>query len=299
MEFSSNLKLFREKAGLTQDDLAKKLYITRQSISKWENGTAEPSIEVLLKLAEIFDISVDELLKSEQPKIKDERKISKGTKILMFVNVGIALFTFLASFIIVQMLPSTLPMQYDFMGNVTRHGSRWEMVFLGSIPLMIALLQIWFRAAIKKTPKKHVSGFKIGLWVLVFVNVLFLAILLSFGFKHAKNLPNDAIIFFVGILNPALIVISIFSHPYFNKQNAIYGFKTIFTLTNNEAWVKINRMQSITGFVAALIAYLVNVIVFKEWTIYLVGLMIISVIPTYIYHEVLRYKHKKTQTQSK
>ena len=47
---------------LTQDDLAEKLYVSRQLVSKWENGTGVPSIDVLLDLAKLFHITFEELL---------------------------------------------------------------------------------------------------------------------------------------------------------------------------------------------------------------------------------------------
>ena len=54
---------FRKKSGLSQSQLAKKLNVSQQSISQWENGTREPSIEMLKKLAEIFGCTIDELVR--------------------------------------------------------------------------------------------------------------------------------------------------------------------------------------------------------------------------------------------
>lgn len=53
---------YRKKQNLTQDDLAEKLYVSRQLVSKWENGTGVPSIDVLLDLAKLFHITFEELL---------------------------------------------------------------------------------------------------------------------------------------------------------------------------------------------------------------------------------------------
>lgn len=60
--FSEQLKKLRAQKQLSQDNLAEKLYISRQAISKWENGDATPDLDNLIKLAEIFDISLDELI---------------------------------------------------------------------------------------------------------------------------------------------------------------------------------------------------------------------------------------------
>ncbi len=58
----ANLKELRERTGLTQAELADKLYITAQSVSKWENGLSEPEIDTLCRISDIFEISVDTLL---------------------------------------------------------------------------------------------------------------------------------------------------------------------------------------------------------------------------------------------
>lgn len=58
------LKALREKNNYTQEDLAKILYVTRQTISGWERGRSEPDIKALQILAKTYNISIDELLKN-------------------------------------------------------------------------------------------------------------------------------------------------------------------------------------------------------------------------------------------
>ncbi|NQM47733.1 helix-turn-helix transcriptional regulator [Streptococcus suis] len=53
--------------NLSQDDLAEKLYISRQAVSKWENGEATPDIDKLVQLAEIFGVSLDYLVLGKEP----------------------------------------------------------------------------------------------------------------------------------------------------------------------------------------------------------------------------------------
>ena len=57
-----NIKKTRNKIGITQEQLAEKINVTRQAVSNWENGKTEPDIETLTKIAQIFDISIDELV---------------------------------------------------------------------------------------------------------------------------------------------------------------------------------------------------------------------------------------------
>ena len=61
MELGKKIKQLRFKAGLTQEQLAEKLGIGAQSVSKWENAVAMPDITALPLLAEIFGVSIDDL----------------------------------------------------------------------------------------------------------------------------------------------------------------------------------------------------------------------------------------------
>lgn len=61
-EFSKQLRKYRTDNKITQDELASKLFVTRQSISKWESGDSTPDLNNLIKLADIFDVSLDTLV---------------------------------------------------------------------------------------------------------------------------------------------------------------------------------------------------------------------------------------------
>ena len=63
ISFGTNLRTLREKRNLSQEVLAKKLQISRQSISKWEQGISYPSILYLVPLTKILDCTLEELLK--------------------------------------------------------------------------------------------------------------------------------------------------------------------------------------------------------------------------------------------
>ena len=62
MTLGEKLKAARKKAGLSQEELAKKLSVSRQAITKWENNKGIPDVENLKALSALFDVSVDYLL---------------------------------------------------------------------------------------------------------------------------------------------------------------------------------------------------------------------------------------------
>ena len=62
MKFNENLKYLRKQAGLTQEQLAEKLDVSRQAITKWESGQSLPDIENLKEISYIFSVSIDSLV---------------------------------------------------------------------------------------------------------------------------------------------------------------------------------------------------------------------------------------------
>lgn len=72
MELGKQIKRYRTKAGLSQEDLADKVYVSRQTISNWENDKSYPDVKSLMLLSEIFEISIDNLIKGDLDKMKRE-----------------------------------------------------------------------------------------------------------------------------------------------------------------------------------------------------------------------------------
>lgn len=66
MDLAMNLKTAREKAGYSQNDVAERLHISRQSISRWENGKSIPDIESLKILSKIYQMSLEDLVNGEK-----------------------------------------------------------------------------------------------------------------------------------------------------------------------------------------------------------------------------------------
>ena len=66
MEFHEKLQELRKSRGLTQEELAELLYVSRTAISKWESGRGYPSIDSLKEISNYFSVTIDELLSSEK-----------------------------------------------------------------------------------------------------------------------------------------------------------------------------------------------------------------------------------------
>lgn len=72
MKFHESIKEKRKNLNLTQEEVAEKLFVSRQTISNWENGKTLPDIESLISISELYEISLDELIKGDK---KMQRKI--------------------------------------------------------------------------------------------------------------------------------------------------------------------------------------------------------------------------------
>ena len=88
-----NIRLLREYNNMSQQELADKLYITRQSISKWESGLVAPDLEKLLKMSELFNVKIDDLLNDNF--IINKNKLSKVMLILTFILLFLLTFSYL------------------------------------------------------------------------------------------------------------------------------------------------------------------------------------------------------------
>lgn len=86
--FSENLKTLRKQKGFSQEELATRLHVVRQTISKWEKNISVPDADTLIRLAEILEVSVSELLGT---KIEDENATSDVAEQLSRINEQLAI----------------------------------------------------------------------------------------------------------------------------------------------------------------------------------------------------------------
>ncbi len=72
MELGGQIKRHRTRLGLSQEELADRIFVTRQSVSNWENGRTYPDLQSLLRLSDLFGRSLDELIKGDIETMKEE-----------------------------------------------------------------------------------------------------------------------------------------------------------------------------------------------------------------------------------
>ena len=89
MEISERLKQARTVSGMTQEQVAENIMVSRVTLSHWENGKTLPDIASLISLSDLYQISLDELLKGDPKmteKVKKDAKDLKSNKRLIFIT---------------------------------------------------------------------------------------------------------------------------------------------------------------------------------------------------------------------
>lgn len=92
MELSNQIRKYRTEQKLSQEELAEKVYVSRQTISNWENGKSYPDIHSLLLLSSLFEISLDQLIKGDVEIMKQEINQAEVKKHNRYGKVFVLLF---------------------------------------------------------------------------------------------------------------------------------------------------------------------------------------------------------------
>lgn len=135
MEIGAQIRKYRSRMNLSQDELAEKIFVTRQTISNWENGKNYPDIKSLLLLSSLFDISLDILVKGDLKEMKKQIE----TEDLKQLNQDTAFF---AVMMLVSLI-SPIPLGHFF---------EW---FGLAIYVVIFIVTLYFAIRIEKQKKKY------------------------------------------------------------------------------------------------------------------------------------------------
>ncbi len=92
MEIGTQIKKYRNEMGVSQEELAEKIYVTRQTISNWENEKSYPDIHSLLLLSSLFNVSLDQLIKGDIEIMKKEINKAEVAEFNRFSKIFSVLF---------------------------------------------------------------------------------------------------------------------------------------------------------------------------------------------------------------
>lgn len=121
MELGKQIKIYRQEAQLSQEDLADRVYVSRQTISNWENDKSYPDVNSLVLLSEVFHISLDKLIKGDVEIMKNVINKDDVLKLNRYGNIS--------GLLMVLCVVSIAPM-FLFIG-------KWSIIPLGIIFAMV------------------------------------------------------------------------------------------------------------------------------------------------------------------
>ena len=107
MEFNEKLSQLRKAKGLTQEELAEALYVSRTAVSKWESGRGYPSIDSLKEISNYFSVTIDDLLSGEKLILLAEKENKTNIKNMCGLMFGI-LDIFYVVLILLPLYPKTV-----------------------------------------------------------------------------------------------------------------------------------------------------------------------------------------------
>lgn len=108
MKFNEKIIMLRKNKNLSQEDLGNELGVARQTISKWELGETTPEMDKLIKMSEIFEITLDDLIKDTEPNIDKNNANNTNTQklagLVIKILKGIGIFIIIVFAITVIMM---------------------------------------------------------------------------------------------------------------------------------------------------------------------------------------------------
>lgn len=165
MNFASNLQKLRKKKNMSQEKLAEKLDVTRQSVSKWESSITYPEMDKLISICKIFNVDMDTLVNGDVDSIKEEKKITIDTKdilskfntlmkkiVYFFENMSfkeIIEFIITVFLLIIIILIGTIPKEIiesligdGFLSNISYIGKTLNNIFRFVVDMLYSIFAI-------------------------------------------------------------------------------------------------------------------------------------------------------------
>ena len=175
MEFHEKLQKLRKSRGLTQEELAEALFVSRTAISKWESGRGYPSIDSLKEISSYFSVSIDDLLSGEQLiSIAEKENKSNLNRVCDLLLGFVDLFSLMLIFLPLYPKPvDGYVYSVNLLGYVDSNTFiiriYWALFISLTITGIVKILMVYFKF---EKGKKAVTFISVGLSIIA---VLFLA----------------------------------------------------------------------------------------------------------------------------
>lgn len=200
MDLNIKIQELRKKNNMSQEELAKKLYVSRAAISKWESGRGYPNIESLKNLSKIFSISIDELLSNEELIFlaeEDSKQTKNKNRDLFFGLLDICVFVLFFLPVFAQRIEGTI-------NEVAIYSLTTVSPYLKNIYLLIIVLNVIFGVLLLA-----LQNYNAAFWLKINVKTSLSLNILGMLFFTISLQPYPAILLFIFFI---IKIISIFKN---------------------------------------------------------------------------------------
>ena len=209
-KISNFIKTKRKELGLTQEELAQKLFVTEKAISRWETGRGTPDISLLIPLAKILKINVSELLNGENDieEVIKYNEINKKTKFNFQFKIIIL-------FYVLSILTFLIYLRFEYDPNIElNYFIRLSLIIIASIFIIIGNLIYSNNYVEKLEDKNKIKKFSLSIIFIYYIILLFnMVIFARYNTINSFNLiPFKSIIHIFNNGNIYSIIINIFGN---------------------------------------------------------------------------------------
>ena len=201
-KIAKNLVYYRKRAGLTQAELAEKINYSDKSVSKWELGNGVPDVYILVQLAALYDVTVNDLLGDcDKEKLQESKKRTTGLHVLiMLLSSGIVWLVSTCAYVVLQLLNPTFA---------------WWLFFIYALMVNSILLLVY--AGVWKYRKFNFVCVTALMWSALISLYLTLRIVIS---HFGGDISTLWLLFILGIPLQILEVLWVFFRSLFKRQKA-------------------------------------------------------------------------------
>lgn len=176
VEFNEKLQELRKSRGMTQEELAEALYVSRTAVSKWESGRGYPSIDSLKDISKFFSVSIDDLLSSEKLLSLAENENKSNIKNICDLLYGLVDLFFI-TLIVLPLYPNTVD-GYIYSVSLLDYAeaSPWILAVYWVVFILLIVIGA-VKTALSKTKAERINKILIAVSLTVNVSaVVFLAL---------------------------------------------------------------------------------------------------------------------------
>lgn len=270
MNFGENLQTLRKIKNYSQEDLADKLQVSRQAVSKWESGTGFPETEKLISICDLFDCSMDELVKGKISIDSNSEKEEYDSFMNKFgKNISIAITLILIGTILLLTI-------IGFNENNNMYGIVVLLIFVVfSVPIFIVnglemenfkskhtkLSNFYSEEEIDNYNKKFAIVLASSISIILIGVVVFMMLIALKIFSEDSIFPVSILMCFITVAVPILVNAGIQKDKYdikkYNKENSLYS---------KDEFDKVGKYCGVIMIIATII-YLLISFIFNLWAI--------------------------------